>query len=337
MTAALERVQGSISPEPGIVLIVTSKLQSSVRRAHVAIVLAAYNGERFLDEQLETLRRQQVERIDIWASDDGSTDGTRAILEKARQNWRLGTFQIIDGPRQGFAENFRSLILNKEIAADFYAFCDQDDLWDEDKLAVALDWLQALSPGRAGVYCSRTRTVDLQGKAIGMSPLFSRAPSFRNAIVQSIAGANTMVLNHPAWALLAEASRENSFVSHDWWTYLIVTGAGGEVHYSPQPHIGYRQHPENIVGSNTGLNARLSRYRFLLRGRFSMWMEQNLTGLRRCEHLLTEDARAVLADMERVHSGAVPTRLAALVRSGAYRQSLVANLGLYAACLLGKL
>jgi glycosyltransferase involved in cell wall biosynthesis len=317
--------------------IVSSTTRSSERHAHVAILLATYNGERFLGEQLETLGQQQVDCIDIWASDDGSTDRTRDILQKARASWSRGVFRIIDGPRRGFAENFRSLILNPTIAADYYAFCDQDDLWDADKLTVAVDWLKSISPAEAGLYCSRTRIVDLQGRPIGMSPLFSRPPSFRNAIVQSIAGANTMLLNRAARLLLIEACHENPFVSHDWWTYLVVSGAGGKVHYSPQPHIGYRQHAENIVGSNIGLPARLARYRFLLRGRFSDWMDQNLAGLRRCENLLTADARAVLAELERVHSEELPTRLAALVRSGVYRQSLGADLGLFIACLLGKL
>lgn len=304
---------------------------------HVAILLATYNGERFLGEQMETLRQQKAERIDIWASDDRSSDGTRDILEAARKSWQAGEFHIVGGPGKGFAENFRSLILNPDIVADYYAFCDQDDLWDADKLAIALDWLQALPAEKAGVYCSRTRIVDLDGKPIGFSPLFTKPPGFRNAIVQSIAGANTMVLDKRAWALLVESCRENSFVSHDWWTYLVVSGAGGTVHYSGEPHIGYRQHPGNLVGSNNGLGARVSRYRLLLAGRFSGWMERNLEGLRRCEGLLTDDAKHVLAEMERVHSGSLPVRIGSLVRSGAYRQSFAANLGLYLACLMGKL
>lgn len=305
--------------------------------ARVAVLLATYNGERFLGEQLDTLRAQTVQALDIWASDDGSDDRTEAILDDAAASWRTGTFRKLRGPGKGFAENFRSLILNPDIVSDYYAFCDQDDLWDADKLDAAIAWLEGLPPGQAGVYCSRTRIVDLDGRTTGLSPLFSRAPSFRNAIVQSIAGANTMVLNRAAWGLLAEASRRASFISHDWWTYLVVTGAGGTVHYSAEPRIGYRQHADNLVGSNNGLGARIARYKFLLRGRFSGWMERNLDGLRRCEHLLTEDARDVLARLERVHSGSLRTRLVNLVRSGAYRQSATANLGLYFACLMGKL
>ena len=316
----------------------TSTQRLSPQPARIAILLATYNGERFLGEQLDTLREQaQAGQIDIWVSDDGSSDRTQEILERTQASWNRGEFRIAHGPGKGFAENFRSLILNPDIAADYYAFCDQDDLWDADKLAAAVEWLQGVPAGEAGVYCSRTRIIDLDGRPIGSSPLFARPPSFRNAIVQSIAGANTMVLNRAAWTLLVDASRENSFVSHDWWTYLIVTGAGGTIHYCPRPRIGYRQHSENLVGSNNSFAARLSRYRFLLRGRFAGWMAQNLTGLRRCEHLLTGDAKRVLQEMERVHSGSLPLRLASLRRSGAYRQSRSANLGLYFACLMGKL
>jgi glycosyltransferase involved in cell wall biosynthesis len=253
-------MQGSSALQAGIVPIVTSTERPSPQYPRTAILLATYNGETFLREQLETLRRQQTTWIDIWASDDGSSDRTREILEEARAGWRLGNFRIVEGPHRGFAENFRSLILNGDIVADYYAFCDQDDLWDSDKLSVAMDRLKELPAEEAGLYCSRTRTIDLDGRPKGYSPLFSRPPTFRNAIVQSIAGANTMVLNRSGWALLVEARRENSFVSHDWWTYLVVTGAGGAVHYSPQPRIGYRQHPENLVGIDDWSWRRATRY-----------------------------------------------------------------------------
>ena len=93
------------------------------------------------------------------------------------------------------------------------------------------------------LFCSRTRIITAEGEPAGFSPLFSKKPSFRNAIVQSIAGGNTMVMNRAARDIMLEASRRTGFVSHDWWCYLILTGVGGIVHYSPTAKIGYRQHP----------------------------------------------------------------------------------------------
>lgn len=311
--------------------------QSGWTKSKVAVALATHNGERFLRPQLESLRSQTHEQIDIWASDDRSTDGTVQLLEETRAGWPKGRFTILHGPGKGFAENFRSLILNENIVADAYCFCDQDDVWDLDKIAIGLEWLATAQPGLPALYCSRTRTLDEKGRLVGLSPLFARPPSFRNAIVQSIAGANTMVMNHPAWASLRTASGNTAIVSHDWWAYMVVTGSGGIVHYSPNAHIGYRQHDHNLVGSNISVAARLRRYAFLMRRGFSGWMAQNLEGLRRNDQLLTEDARAVLAQLEQVHHGDLFTRMSALTRSGAYRQSRLSNIGLYLACLLGKL
>src|SRR5665213_3252287 len=102
----------------------------------IAVLLGTFNGARFLDEQLESLAAQDVANVDIYASDDGSTDSTLAILER----WSTGVFEISGGPRKGFSENFRSLVLSagERADADFIAFCDQDDIWDTDKFTAAM-------------------------------------------------------------------------------------------------------------------------------------------------------------------------------------------------------
>ena len=108
-----------------------------------AILLATRNGAAFLDEQLASIAGQSVEAIDVWVSDDGSTDATPALLAAWRERWSKGRFEVLEGPQKGFSENFRSLITNPGIAADYYAFCDQDDIWEHDKLARAIRWIEA--------------------------------------------------------------------------------------------------------------------------------------------------------------------------------------------------
>ncbi len=305
--------------------------------ATVAVMMGARNGARFLRQQLATIARQRVARIDLWISDDGSTDATRDIVAETAGRWNRGEVHLVDGPQRGFAENFRSLMVNDGILADYACFSDQDDLWDEDKLSVAIEWLARQDASVPALYCSRTLTVDREGVPIGMSPLFSRPPDFRNALVQSIAGANTMVLNATAHALMREASRRTGFVSHDWWCYLMVTGAGGAVHYSPEPRIAYRQHETNLVGANNTWSARLVRLKGFLGGRFSDWNERNLSALAACEDLLTDEARALAAGLAKARTGGVLARLAALRRSGVYRQSAVEQAMLYAACAINKI
>jgi glycosyltransferase involved in cell wall biosynthesis len=303
----------------------------------VAILLAVFNGEDFLASQLETLARQTVAKLDVWTSDDGSTDSSRDILKRFATDWTKGSFRILNGPRAGFAENFRSLMGNREIEADYVAFCDQDDLWDEDKLADAISWLEKQGDECPSLFCTRTRTITVEGKEAGFSPLFMKPPGFRNAIIQSVAGANTMVMNRAAWDLVREASRRTAFVSHDWWCYLVVTGAGGLVRYSPEARIGYRQHQGNLVGENNSWRARMSRLRHLMKGRFARWNEQNLAALSVCEDLLAPDARETMRLFAAARTGGLPQRISALLRAGLYRQTFFGQVGLYVACILKRL
>lgn len=318
------------------------KLQSSPvslsnRDGMVAILLAAFNGARFLDAQLASIAAQDWPNISIWASDDASDDATRTILEHWGTVWSKGTFSIVVGPCRGFAENFRSLLTNPNIVADYYAFADQDDVWDPDKLSRAIRAVKEITATTAALYCSRTRLVDESGRSIGFSPLFTRRPSFRNALVQSIAGGNTMVMNHAAFSILAQSARRTSFVSHDWWSYLMVSGSGGSVYYDSEPHIGYRQHAYNLVGDNAGLRARVDRIGRILAGQLVEWNSANLDGLERCADLLSKPNRAIAAQFRSARAAGLPTRLYRIARLRVYRQTRLQSLTLWLAAAVGRI
>jgi glycosyltransferase involved in cell wall biosynthesis len=316
-----------------------AKSRDHVAPCRVLILMAVYNGERFLDEQLRSIESQSFATIDMLVSDDGSRDGSPALLELWRKRWNKGEFRIIDGPRAGFAANFRHLMLNAGDPPNYVAFADQDDIWDQDKIERQVNRLRLIGSGRPALSCGRTRTMTDDGSFTGMSPRFSRPPCFRNAIVQSIAGANTMVLNDVAFRVVAETARRSPFVSHDWWSYLIVSGAGGVVDYTTEPAISYRQHEGNLVGANNSLRARLQRMRAaLFSNRFSDWNSRNLQGLSICRDLLTDEAQCVISDFERSrsHPSAV-VRLRTLIASGIHRQTVFGQLSLYGACALKRL
>ena len=303
----------------------------------LTILLAVHNGGPYLGEQIASLAGQTFASIDVVASDDGSSDDSADILASASIAWAKGDFAVTDGPCRGFAENFRSLITNADTESAYFAFCDQDDVWDPRKLEWATEWLDRQDAATPALFCSRTRLIDAAGRPIGLSPLFAKPPSFRNALVQSIAGGNTMVMNRTAFQKLAAASRRTDFVSHDWWAYQIVTGCGGMVHYAPEPLVSYRQHTGNVVGSNMSVRSRLIRYRFLLRGGFSNWTLRNLTGLKRCADLLTEESVEVLGRLEQARQSGIAARLRHLMGSGVYRQTMQGNVGLYLAAAINRL
>jgi len=302
------------------------------------ILLAVYQGSSFLEEQIKSLASQSVKTVHILASDDGSSDGSMEILEAARRSWKKGVFQIVNGPQKGFAENFRSLIINTQIEADYYAFCDQDDVWDSDKLEKAIAWSTALDPAKPHVYAGRTRIVDVTGKQIGLSPLFAKPPSFRNALVQSIAGGNTMVANRTTRELLLQAAKRTDFISHDWWVYQIVTGAGGIFHYDPAPSISYRQHQTNLNGANSSLKSRFRRLNRAFGGQMRDWSDHNIAALEKCADLFTPSAKSTLASFKLAHiASARLERCRALRRSGVYRQTLGGQISLFGACALNLL
>lgn len=303
----------------------------------IAVLMGTKDGAAFIDEQLQSLAMQSHPLVDLWISDDGSVDGTIAIIEAWKPRWAKGRMTLLDGPRQGFAANFRSMILDRRIDADCYAFSDQDDIWEPDRLESAVRWMQGFDAGRPLMFCSRTATMTETGSLVGRSPLFSRPPSFRNALVQSIAGGNTILLNRAARDLLARACARTGFVSHDWWAYLIVTGAGGVVHYDPRPLVRYRQHAANLVGANVSWQARVSRLGRLFKGEFAGWTDLNLAGLAVNRDLLTPDAATCLDLFASGRQGSLFQRLRALRKSGVYRQTLAGTLGLCLAFVLGRI
>lgn len=303
--------------------------------ASVAVLLATYNGEQFLEEQLRSIATQTHDAIDVFVSDDGSSDATMQILEGWAARWSRGKFVVGTGPRTGEpVDNFRQLVADAPVGShDLVAYADQDDIWLEGKLAGAVARLTPLT-GPA-LHCSRTRLVDMNGRPIGYARHFRKPPAFRNALVQSLAGGNTMVMNRAAFQLVRTSMQRGPCVAHDWWTYQIVSGAGGTILYSAEADTLYRQHDDNAVGSNRGAVAALRRVNMVLRGRMKDWNDTNLATLLACRDLLTDDAGSALGHLCAARSGPMLARLSHLAASGVYRQTPRGQLSLWGACMLG--
>lgn len=303
----------------------------------VAILLCTFNGAAFLREQLDSLARQTHENWRLWVSDDGSTDATLQILEAWQAEHPDRQVRILRGPQRGFAANFLSLTCNSAITADYFAFCDQDDIWQAEKLQRALDWIATVPAVLPALYCSRTRLISEQGQERGLSPRFSRQPGFANALVQNIGGGNTMLFNASACNLLRKAGPDVPVFTHDWWTYILITGCGGRVHYDPHPAIQYRQHSSNLIGRNTGWPARVWRLRLLLKGRFKSWNQSNLDALTSMHPDLTAQGVQVVSEFTKLRKRTGLDALKTLQRSGLYRQTRLGNFSLAVAAFIGRL
>lgn len=320
----------------GVDGVAASRLGDIPGADHIAILLALFNGAQALEAQLASFSEQSHRNWSLLVSDDGSADtGPEIVRRFADRETR--TVGLLQGPGRGFARNFLSLLCRAGPHVPFAALSDQDDVWLPGKLARALDRLSDVAPGRPAVYAGRTVICDAALRPLRRSPLWTLPPGFRNALVQSIAGGNTMVLNRAALDLVQETARHaQGIVAHDWWIYQIVSGAGGVVVYDPEPQVLYRQHGRNQIGANDTARARLARLQQLAAGRFQSWNTVNIAALERCDHWLSPDARQTLATFKSIRGAKLSRRLNALRQSGVYRQTRPGNVALAAAVLLDR-
>lgn len=324
-----------INGEAGIVGSGASRQGGSVSEDHhVAILMCTWNGERHLGAQLESIAKQTHANWTLWVSDDGSTDGTAGILRNFMARNPTRNVFPVNGPRQGFAENYMSLVRRAEIKTDFVAFCDQDDVWLPHHLEVSVRALQQRSHRAPALHCARTQYIDEQGMPIGESRRLPSSCSFPGALAQNFCSGNTMVLNAGAHDLLRQAPLAD-VSAHDWLACLLVSGAGGAVTCGADVHVQYRQHARNSMGENRSLRAKWLRVKQLQTGTLRRWTDQNIRILSLYERILTPQNRDVLRRFVAARSGSPWSRLVNLRASGVRRADRVSDLAYKVALLCG--
>lgn len=304
--------------------------------ASVAVLLCTRNGERFLEEQISSIACQTHQDFKIYVSDDGSSDSTRAIVTAHVERLGHERIELAGGPVEGFVRNFLTVSCRPDVNADYYAWCDQDDIWHEDKLRIAVDWLASGDASVPALYCSRTELIDELGQSIGFSSFFSKPAKFQNALVQNIAGGNTMVFNQALMDLIREAGDRVPAASHDWWAYMIVSGCNGRIYYDETPTVLYRQHSLNCIGTNRGFLNNSKRAKELWRGRYQGWIDNNIISLQVISHRFTAENRTTLERFTKARKNRLFGRFWGFIGSGVYRQTLLGNLGLIVAVIMRR-
>lgn len=293
--------------------------------ARIAILLSTFNGEAYLREQLQSLLAQTYGNWVLYWRDDGSDDGTVAIMETFAQQAGQGRCVAIAaaGTRLGVTGSFFALLraVHGQLSeADAVAFADQDDVWLPEKLARGIAALTALPASVPVLYCARQVLVDARLKQLAPSGPVARWPGFPASLTQNIATGCTVMLNRAAAGLVA-ASTPSSTALHDWWCYLMVTAAGGQVVQDDEPVVLYRQHAGNLVGAPASMTRRALAALRRGPGVFMNVLRQNVAALAQQPHLLSEQARAEVTAIDRALSGRGTARLAALRMPGLHRQT----------------
>ena len=227
----------------------------------IQVLLSAYNGCAFLEEQLDSIRMQDWSEVSLLVRDDGSRDETVSMLEAYQKEHPGFEMKIIRGENRGVLGSFMALVEESDPEAAFYAFADQDDVWMPGKLSRGVKLLE--ETGKLFYAGSYIPTDDQ------MRPLREKAdtrkPGFGNALVENIAIGCTIVFGQEMKKLILAAPWQEAAI-HDWWFYLVAEAFGGIV-FDEVPYLYYRQHGGNVIGSKGSFWAKWrSRFR-----RFSAW------------------------------------------------------------------
>jgi glycosyltransferase involved in cell wall biosynthesis len=299
----------------------------------VSILLSTFNGSAYLADQLDSLIAQDYPNLTIHVRDDGSTDGTRRILRAyadAYPNVRLSF-----GDRVGVTQSFFSLLGNAGSASEYFAFCDQDDVWFPNKIARAVSRLAGVDLNTPALYCSRLEYVDAQLNHIKYSRIPSRRLSFSSALAENNASGCTIVMNRAARNLIARYQPRNC-IMHDWWCYLVVAGVGSII-YDESPGLKYRLHGANVTGAAASwwndVSRRIGRFMSSRSEAFGIHAQaQELIALYG-DQLSEEDLRLLNDFLTSKQSPA--TRLRYALQPGIFRQSRVDDLMLRALIVAG--
>jgi len=214
----------------------------------VVILLSTYNGLKYLNEQLESLEKQDYPNIQVLVRDDGSTDGTQKLLEQW-QSRKNGWMKWYQGENMGAGKSFLALLSQAPEAA-YYAFCDQDDVWMPDKISAAVFELIKIQDG-CTVYTSNVEFVDKKLKHLGVSRFGINDTILKGLLYNQAVGC-TMVINRRLREAVVHYSPQY-LLMHDCWAYRVCLALGGHVVFDSQPHIQYRQHEHNVDGGSADI------------------------------------------------------------------------------------
>ncbi|MFC0570327.1 MAG: glycosyltransferase [Gluconobacter japonicus] len=267
------------------------------RTTRVAILLSLYNGESYLNAQLDSILAQSHTDWVLYWRDDGSTDASRVImLSFAAHRGHGRCVEVTSIPDvKGVGASYLHL-LNSIPETPFIAFADQDDVWHPKKLEWAVNWLKAQPSDVPAIYCARQYLTDSNLNVFSKSERLHRQPSFAAALTQNIATGHTAVINAAACHLL-HGTTPPSHTLHDWWAYLLTMAAGGEIFFDNRCVSYYRQHSRNTVGAK---HSKFKRGLCAIKrgpGAFMTAFESNVQRLLSYPDMLTSESKDLLEDL----------------------------------------
>lgn len=214
----------------------------------ITVLMSTYNGEKYLKEQIDSILNQSNVSVELVIRDDCSNDSTPVLIDDYAR--RFKNIRIIkDSNKLGACKSFLSLI-SSNCVSDYYALADQDDVWDTDKLYVAINRLNKYDDSEPLLYYSNLRVVDEKLKFNRM--FYEKPPTIAtkySCLMETYASGCTIVYNKKL-AEVAHRIKADDYSMHDTFLFNVASLIGKTI-YDPQPHISYRQHQNNVIGTSS--------------------------------------------------------------------------------------
>lgn len=227
-------------------------------RLNITIVLATYNGEKYLREQLNSITRNKNFNLlvkEIIITDDSSTDDTKNIIEEFQREFK--NIRLINNPSKGVISNFINGV--KNATSKFIMFSDQDDVWLPDKINLMYETITKMIEKHGDnvplLAFSDLKVVDKELNTINNSFLsytgfnLNSALTLPKLIVNNVAPGCVMIINREL-VNRADISNTSNWFMHDWW-FILIAKIYGHVELVRQPLMLYRQHENNVLGASS--------------------------------------------------------------------------------------
>jgi GT2 family glycosyltransferase len=301
----------------------------------IAICLSSYNGEQFLQEQLRSIEKQSfgLENFVLIVRDDGSTDASFSVLQDFVNYTSLNVKLLRDRTNLGVKKSFE-LLLSKALEADaqYIMFCDQDDVWNQDKIEKSLSKMQEME----NKYSEMPLLIhgDLQVVSDDLSVKASsfwkyqnvdpKKDTFNHFIFKNSVTGCTMMINRE----LAKKVKKipNEAIMHDWWIAMVAS-VFGKIAYIDEPLMLYRQHG----GNDTGAKKYGFRYiwnRFLAQDSLDKYIQQAKCFLDLYENELDAASKQMLQAFTQFNSLSKFRKIVLLFRYKLWKDGFVRNVGL---------
>lgn len=213
----------------------------------ISVLMSTYNGEKYVKEQIDSILAQKGDfNLELLVRDDGSTDKTQEILDEYMSKGKLNWYT---GENLGPARSFYELIF-KCKESNYYAFADQDDFWNSDKLDRGIKHLDYYTD-TPSLYFSNACLVDSELNKLGRN-VYKNAPAL-DIYTLSVAGGLlgcTMIFNNELRKQIIKNRKSPKMIMHDFYLALLCKTIGGKIIYDKEASMKYRQHAQNVVGVN---------------------------------------------------------------------------------------